>query len=146
MEGENIIGIFLGLGAAMLYTTVIILNKKNPVENAEGKTVIQLFSAAAVMIPYLLLTEKNGVLNLNWPAIVLVLVVCIVHTGIAYAMYFGSLQRLPAQTTAVLSYIDPVVAVVLAGPILQETMSAGEIIGAVLILGAALVSEIRRKI
>ena len=45
-----------------------------------------------------------------------------------------------------LSYIDPVVAVVLAGPILQETMSAGEIIGAVLILGAALVSEIRRKI
>lgn len=146
MEGENIIGIFLGLGAAMLYTTVIILNKKNPVENAEGKTVIQLFSAAAVMIPYLLLTEKNGVLNLNWPAIVLVLVVCIVHTGIAYAMYFGSLQRLPAQTTAVLSYIDPVVAVVLAGPILQETMSVGEIIGAILILGAALVSEIRRKI
>jgi drug/metabolite transporter (DMT)-like permease len=146
MEGENIIGIFLGLGAAMLYTTVIILNKKNPVENAEGKTVIQLFSAAAVMIPYLLLTEKNGVLNLNWPAIVLVLVVCIVHTGIAYAMYFGSLQRLSAQTTAVLSYIDPVVAVLLAGPILQETMSAGEIIGAILILGAALVSEIRRKI
>lgn len=146
MKGENIIGIFLGLGAAMLYTTVIILNKKNPVENAEGKTVIQLFSAAAVMIPYLLLTEKNGVLNLNWPAIVLVLVVCIVHTGIAYAMYFGSLQRLPAQTTAVLSYIDPVVAVLLAGPILQETMSVGEIIGAILILGAALVSEIRRKI
>ena len=92
------------------------------------------------------MTEKNGVLNLNWPAIVLVLVVCIVHTGIAYAMYFGSLQRLPAQTTAVLSYIDPVVAVLLAGPILQETMSVGEIIGAILILGAALVSEIRRKI
>ena len=145
-ESKNIVGIFLGLGAAVLYTTVIILNKKNPVENAEGKTVVQLFSAAAVMIPYLLLTEKPGTYTVDWVAVVLVLVVCIVHTGIAYAMYFGSLQRLPAQTTAVLSYIDPVVAVVLAGPILQEAMSAGEIIGAILILGAALISEIRRKL
>ena len=73
------------------------------------------------------------------------MVVGIVHTGVAYVMYFGSLQRLSAQTTAVLSYIDPVVAVLLAGLVLQQKMSAGEIVGAVLILGAALVSEIRRK-
>ena len=146
MDGDNIVGIVLGLGAAMLYTTVIILNKKNPVENAEGKTVVQLLSAAVVMIPYLLLTEKPGAYTLDLGAVALVLVVCIVHTGIAYAMYFGSLQRLPAQTTAVLSYIDPVVAVLLAGLVLQQTMSAGEIVGAILILGAALISEIRRKV
>lgn len=139
------IGILCGLGAAVLYTTVVILNKKNPVENAEGKTVVQLFSSTVVMIPYLLLTERTGTYSFGWPAIVLVLIVGIVHTGIAYAMYFGSLQRLPAQTTAVLSYIDPVVAVLLAWPILGETMSATEIVGAVLILGAALISEMRRK-
>ena len=91
------------------------------------------------------MTEKTGTITVQWLPVVLVLVVGIVHTGIAYAMYFGSLQCLPAQTTAVLSYIDPVVAVLLAGPILQEAMSVGEIVGAVLILGAALVSEIRRK-
>lgn len=145
IESKNIVGILLGLGAAVLYTTVIILNKKNPVDNAEGKTVVQLFSSTVVMIPYLLLTEKTGTITFQWLPVVLVLVVGIVHTGIAYAMYFGSLQCLPAQTTAVLSYIDPVVAVLLAGPILQEAMSVGEIVGAVLILGAALVSEIRRK-
>ena len=145
-ESKNLIGIFLGLGAAALYTAVIILNKKNPVDNAEGKTVVQLFSSTVVMIPYLLLTEKPGTYTFSWPVLVLVLVVGIVHTGIAYAMYFGSLQRLPAQTTAVLSYIDPVVAVLLAGPILKQPMSTGEIIGAFLILGAALVSEIRRKV
>ena len=142
---RNTVGIFLALGAAVLYTTVIVLNKKNPVDNAEGKTVVQLFSATVVMIPYLLLTENVSQLDLNWPGILLILVVGIVHTGVAYAMYFGSLQRLPAQTTAVLSYIDPVVAVLLAGLVLQQKMSAGEIVGAVLILGAALVSEIRRK-
>lgn len=143
---KNTVGILLGLGAAVLYTTVIILNKKNPVENAEGKTVVQLFSATVVMIPYLLLTEKTSVLNLHWPDVALVLIVGIIHTGVAYAMYFGSLQHLPAQTTAVLSYIDPVVAVLLAGVVLQQTMSAGELVGAILILGAALVSEIRRKL
>ena len=142
---RNTVGILLALGAAVLYTTVIVLNKKNPVDNAEGKTVVQLFSATVVMIPYLLLTENASQLDLNWPAILLILVVGIVHTGVAYVMYFGSLQRLPAQTTAVLSYIDPVVAVLLAGLVLQQKMSAGEIVGAVLILGAALVSEIRRK-
>lgn len=145
IRSQDTIGILFGLGAAVLYTTVVILNKKNPVENAEGKTVVQLFSSTVVMIPYLLLTENAGTYTFGWPAASLVLVVGIIHTGIAYAMYFGSLQRLPAQTTAVLSYIDPVVAVLLAWPILGETMSVTEIVGAVLILGAALVSEMRRK-
>ena len=146
MDQNNILGIMCGLGAAVLYTTVVILNKKNPVDNAEGKTVVQLFSSTIVMVPYLLLTESPGTYSFNWVTLTLVLIVGIVHTGIAYAMYFGSLQRLPAQTTAVLSYIDPVMAVLLAWPILGQKMSFTEIIGAILILGAALVSEIRRKI
>ena len=146
MDQNNILGIMCGLGAAVLYTTVVILNKKNPVDNAEGKTVVQLFSSTIVMVPYLFLTESPGTYSFNWVTLTLVLVVGIVHTGIAYAMYFGSLQRLPAQTTAVLSYIDPVMAVLLAWPILGQKMSFTEVVGAVLILGAALVSEMRRKL
>lgn len=145
MDRGNAIGILCGLSAAVLYTTVVILNKKNPVENAEGKTVVQLFSSTIVMIPYLLLTENPGAYTFSWVTLALVLVVGIIHTGIAYAMYFGSLQHLPAQTTAVLSYIDPVVAVLLAWPLLGQKMSFTEILGAILILGAALISEIRRK-
>ena len=107
---------------------------------------IQLFSSTVVMIPYLLLTERSGLPELSGGAVLLVLVVGVVHTGIAYAMYFGSVQRLPAQTSAVLSYIDPVVAVLLAGPVLQQRLSGVEIVGAILILGATFVSEMRRKI
>ena len=146
LERNSTVGILLGLGAAVLYTCVVILNKKNPVDNAEGKTVIQLFSSTVVMIPYLLLTERSGLPELSGGAVLLVLVVGVVHTGIAYAMYFGSVQRLPAQTSAVLSYIDPVVAVLLAGPVLQQRLSGVEIVGAILILGATFVSEMRRKI
>lgn len=135
-------GVFLGLGAAALYALVVILNKKNPVENAQGKTVVQLFSAAVLLIPYLLLTEKPGEYSLDWGSGVLILAVCIVHTGIAYAMYFGSVQRLPAQTVAVLSYIDPIVALILGAAFLREPMSVFQLLGGVLILGATAVSEL----
>jgi RarD protein len=137
----DIRGILFGLAAAAMYTTVIILNKKNPVENAYGKTVVQLFSSAVVLLPYLLLTETPGSASMNATAIVMLLVVCIVHTGMAYAMYFAGVQQLPSQTVAVLSYIDPVLAMVLAAVILKEPMSASELIGGVMILGAAAVSE-----
>ena len=134
-------GILLGLGAAALYTTVVILNKKNPVENAYGKTVVQLFTSAAVLLPYLFLTEDLSAVTLDGPGLWMLLLVGVVHTGVAYAMYFGSIQRLPSQTVAVFSYIDPVLAVILSALILKENISAGEILGAVLIIGAAVISE-----
>lgn len=146
--GADLKGMLLGLGAAALYATVIILNKKNPVENAYGKTMVQLFTSAVVLIPYLLWTEKPGSISLDATAVIMLLIVGVVHTGVAYAMYFGSVQKLPSQTVAILSYIDPVVAMLLATLILQEPMSVTEIIGAVMILGAAVLSELspRKKI
>lgn len=142
VTGGDVRGILLGLGAAALYTAVIILNKKNPVENAYGKTVVQLFSAAAALIPYLLFTEKQGSHNMDITAAIMLLIVGIVHTGVAYTMYFSGIQRLPSLAVAALSYIDPVVAMLLAGVILKEPMSLTEIIGAILILGATAVSEL----
>ena len=100
----DLTGILFGLGAAVLYAVVVILNKKNPVENAYGKTMVQLFVSAAVLFPYLLLTEDVGSFSLGGTEIAMLLIVGIVHTGIAYAMYFGSVQNLPSQTVAVFSY------------------------------------------
>ncbi|MCR4710697.1 MAG: DMT family transporter, partial [Clostridia bacterium] len=145
-----------GLAAAALYSAVVILNKKTPVADVYQKTIIELFAAGIVMIPYLLLTRKDGwvlIGNLTADAgtpgfsgcigiVLLVLIVGIVHTGIAYALYFAGMQGLKAQSVAVLSYLDPVSALLLAAVILGERLSLWGIVGAVLILGAALVSEL----
>ena len=72
----------------------------------------------------------------------LVLIVGIVHTGVAYAMYFGSMKRLRAQTIALLSYIDPVFALLLSAAVLHESLSPIALIGTALIIGSALVSEL----
>ena len=102
------------------------------------------YSAAVVLIPYLLLTEKGAAVQLHVPALIMVLIVGVVHTGVAYAMYFGSVQKLPAQTVAVLSYIDPIVAMLLAVLILGEPMSLPELLGAGMILGATAASELKQ--
>ena len=108
-------GVLLGLGAAVLYASVVLMNKQLGDVPAYDRTIVQLGSSAAVLLPYVLLTEDMGALTFTPNTIGLLLVVGIVHTGIAYALYFGSLMHLKAQTAAILSYIDPVVAVLQCG-------------------------------
>lgn len=142
---RDIRGIAFGLGAAALYAAVIILNKKVVVEDIYAKTVIQLAGAALVMIPYVLLTEGVPELTLTAADIGMVLLVGIVHTGITYALYFGSMQRLKAQTVAVMSYIDPVFALLLSAAVLHESLTPLGIVGAVLIIGSAIISETAKE-
>ncbi len=144
-QGGDLAGILLGLGAAALYAGVVITNKKTAGVDADQRTVVQLLSAGAVMVPYLFLT--GGFSGLTWTpsAVILLLVVGIVHTGAAYALYFGSMEGLRVQSIAVLSYIDPVSALLFSALLLREPLSGLNIVGAVLIIGAALVSELERK-
>ena len=135
-------GVLLGLGAAVLYASVVLMNKQLGDVPAYDRTIVQLGSSAAVLLPYVLLTENLGALSFTPGTIALLLVVGVVHTGIAYALYFGSLMQLKAQTAAILSYIDPVVAVLLSALVLREHMSLLSGLGAVLVLGAAVVSEL----
>lgn len=129
-----------GLSAA-LYAAVVIPNKRVEPENVYETTVIRLVAAAVIMIPYLLLSEDFAAVTVNAAAVGIVLFVGIVHTGIAYALYFGSMKNLKAQSIAVMSYIDPVFALLLSAAVLHEKLSLFGIIGAVLIIGSALVSE-----
>lgn len=135
-------GIALGLAAAVLYASVITINKfvkgLSPVET----TLIQLMSAAVVMIPYVLLTEDVSSFVFDRKSIIFTVIVGVIHTGIVYMVYFSSVQKIPAQTTAVFSYIDPVTAIILSAVILHDSLSVMQIVGTVLILGATLFNEL----
>lgn len=134
-------GIGFGLAAAVLYACVMLLNKKISGIGAYDKTISQLFLAALVMLPYVLMTEDLTSMDFAPLPLALLAVAGIVHTGIAYWLYFGSMGSLKAQTVALYSYIDPILAIVLSMVVLQEPMSISAAIGAVLILGAAFLSE-----
>ena len=134
-------GVLLGLGAAMLYASVVILNKKTAEVPSFEKTFVQLGSAAAVILPYTFFAEKISLSDFNPLSVTMLLILGILHTGIAYVLYFGSIGSLPAQTTAILSYVDPASAVVLSFIILGEGMTVFGLLGAVLIIGSAVISE-----
>ena len=138
----SIKGASLGLGAAVLYASVVLLNKTITGVPVFEKTIIQLFSAAVVMVPYMAATGSLHAYTLSASGIILFLTVGIVHTGIAYAMYFGSIEHLPGRTCALMSYIDPVTAVILSALFLKEPMGAAGVIGTILIIGSAVYSEL----
>lgn len=134
-------GILFGLAAAALYASVMLMNKKMTDIGANDKTMFQLIFASIVLLPYVLMTEDISDCTFPPLSIVLLLTVGILHTGIAYRMYFDAMGRLKAQTTALFSYIDPILAILLSALVLGEPMGLPSIIGAVMILGAAVVSE-----
>lgn len=144
-ENDHFKGILFGLGAAVLYASVILLNKFTKEVDGIHRTFIQFVAAVAVLFPYVMLTDGINIGKLDTKGFVLLLTVGLVHTGITYCMYFSSLKELSGQKAAILSYIDPLVAVLCSVLILHESMTVSQIIGGVLILGFTLWNEISPK-
>jgi len=140
--GNDAIGIAFGLGAAVLYATVILLNKFIKGVTGIHRTLLQFLAAVAVLIPYVLLTSGVNLGNLDLTGWGCLLIVGLVHTGITYCLYFNSLKELSGQEAAILSYIDPLMAVVIGVLILQEPLSWQQLFGGALILGFTLLNEL----
>lgn len=138
-------GILFGLGAAALYASVIMMNQGLREVPTYDKTIMQLGAAALILLPYILIVEDLSAVTLTPLIVVMLIIVGVVHTGIAYALYFGSMNGLKAQTVALFSYIDPIVAIILSAMFLKEPMTVYSIIGAVLVLGATMISELPEK-
>lgn len=141
----GIFGILLGLGAAVLYATVILLNKAIKEVSGIQRTFMQFIFAIVVLIPYVLLTDGINLTSLMPLDIWMLLIVGFVHTGVTYCLYFSSLSSIKGSTAAILSYIDPLVAVLCSVILLDEPMTLWQIIGGILILGFTLLSEVNFK-
>ncbi len=141
-QNKHFIGILFGLGAAFLYATVILLNKF--IKTVEGihRTFLQFISAIIVLVPYVFFTTGSSLGTLDSRGWIFLLIVGIIHTGITYCLYFSSLKELPGQKAAILSYIDPLVAVLASVFLLGEEITVMQIVGGVFILGFTLWNEL----
>ena len=145
LSGSNrhFTGILFGLGAAVLYATVVLLNKFIKGVSGVHRTFLQFAAALLTLLPYVLLTSGFTLGNLDASGWISLLVVGIVHSGIAYCLYFSALKDIPGQEAAILSYIDPLVAVAVSVFVLGEQLTALQLIGGILILGFTLYNEIK---
>lgn len=143
--GTDFIGILLGLGAACFYATVILLNKFIKGVAGIERTFLQFLSAIVILIPYVVCTSGVTLNQLDGTGWVCLLVIGLLHTGITYCLYFSALKELPGQEAAILSYIDPLVAVLVSVFVLGESMTITQILGGILILGFTLMNEIKQQ-
>lgn len=143
--GSDVRGICFGVSAAVFYATVILLNKYITGVPALERTFVQFLAAILVLAPYVALTSgfHPGVMSTTgW---VNLLIVGLVHTGLTYCMYFSAIRALPGQESSLLSYIDPIVSVLVSVLLLGEPLAPVQIVGVVLFLGFAIANELTHK-
>ena len=104
------------------------------------KTFLQFLAASLLLIPYLFFTNE-GLIIIPLKPFLLLLILGIVHTGIAYLLYFDAIRGLSSLKIALYSYIDPVFSVILSICILKEGFSLLECIGMALILISSFLNE-----
>lgn len=144
LSGSNLLlAVGFGLGAAVFYATVILLNKFIKGMDGISRTFLQFLTAIAVLIPYVACTGGVTLQDLNTAGWVCLVIVGVVHTGITYCMYFSALQSITGQKAALLSYIDPLVAVILSVTYMREELNLWQILGGALILGFTLLNELQ---
>lgn len=136
---NHVKGISIGLLAACFYALVVMLNKYIQDIDDYERTFIQLFSAAIVLLPFII--YRNSLFVQDFKSLMLIFILGSVHTGLAYCLYFSAIKEIKAQTTALLSYTDPVSAIFFSVVFLSEPLSITQAIGGSIILLSALIAE-----
>ena len=138
----NVEGIILGLLAALCFVCIIIFNRRLENISVYDKVIVQLAVSAITVLPYAIFNNINTHLVFDTQSVLLILLLGVVHTGVAYCLYFGSINYIPVQSVAILGYIEPVCGILTSALLLNEPISPLGIVGAVLIIVSACLSEI----
>ncbi|MDF2052819.1 DMT family transporter [Priestia megaterium] len=138
---EDLLGIFFGLLAAACYAALMLLNKFIRLMGRLEITIIQLGITALLLLPYVFLTEGFGVFGVSRSSVPFIIILGIVNTGIGFWLFFSGMEKLKGQSIAMLSYVDPFVAMLISAVILREHMTLVQILGGALLLGSTFISE-----
>ena len=143
-NGVSVWGLACGLLSAICYSLMVMFNKKaNDITGLEN-SMLQLF--VAFLTVAIFVGIKQGYrMEIDTQSIIPILVLGLLNTGIGCYFYFSSIGKLPVQTVAICGYLEPLSAVVFSVIFLKETMLPIQIIGAVLIIGGAMLGEYRKR-
>lgn len=139
---NDLVGFAYGIGAAALYATVVMLNRANAQVDGITRTWLQFLAAVLALLPYALATGGLSLAGTDTMGLVYLVMVGVVNTGLVYAMYFTVMPRLRAQQVAIMSYLDPLVAILLSVLYLHESLRPVQMLGGALLLLCTLTNEL----
>lgn len=140
---EDLFGLFYGLVAAAFYAALLLLNKFIKGMEKLELTIIQLGTTAILLMPYVFLTSGFGMFNVSSASIPFIFILGIFNTGIGFWLFFSGMEKLKGQSIAMLSYVDPFVAILISALVLQEQMTMLQMLGGALLLASTFISEIK---
>ena len=141
--GQNLAGLLTALASAVLYASLIVFNKRITRTSGLQTAAIELDAAFVVVLFYALL--RGGLPQVRTSELPYIALIALVNTALAYLLYFSGLQKLPAQSVALMSYVDPVSALLFSALFLGESLTPLQLLGAALILGGALLGELAEQ-
>ena len=149
IQSNQVLGCIYGIFGAVLYALIVVYNRKLSNIATHDKIIFQFIFSSIIMAIYVLLIQRNTLFfdkNLDSHTYIIglisLLTLCLFHTGFCYVHYFNAVSNLKAETVAIMTYIDPVVALLLSYFVLKEQTTGMQIIGAILILGSTLINQI----
>ncbi len=143
--GVSATGLIVGLGSAVFYAMLMLVNKQITGVSGLNLTFIEIVIAAVILLPYVFATSGGVPLPADARGIFALLFLCTVNTGFACWLYFSSMNRLTAKAVALMGYFDPVSALIFSAVFLDERLSGVQLAGAVLVLAGALVGQFRPR-
>ena len=143
LGGLSVPGLLVSILSALCYAALIVINKRIAKTPSIQMSAIELSLAALVLLPYVLFTA--GLPHPQRADLPFILVLVLVNTGLGFGLYSYGLKKLPGQSVALLSYVDPVSSLLFSALLLHEKMTPLQLLGAVLIIGGAVLGELRRR-
>ncbi|MGP3591728.1 DMT family transporter [Vagococcus sp. WN89Y] len=131
-SSAGITGIAMALGAAFFYALTALIARRLTSLTPLHIAFIQVLTGVVMLLPLAHLPAFDTAFP--WG---MLLTLGIVHTGIMYQLLYSALQKLPTPVIGSLSFIYPLVAVVLDALLFGHTLSPLQMMGGIVILLAA---------
>ena len=151
IASNEVLGCFYGILGAINYALIVIFNRKLSHIETHDKVIFQFIFSAIIMFIYVIFIQKESLFfdksiskETFLTGLFCILLLSFFHTGFCYVHYFNAVSRLKAETVAILTYIDPVVALFLSYFVLKEKTTGLQVLGAFLILSSTLVNELSK--
>ncbi len=133
VQGGQLAGVLLGLGAAVSYAGYIVASSRAAVGVGPFTSAVLVMAGAATV--YDVVALAGGADLPSRPSAWVALAgVALVGTVVAVAAFFAALERLGPADTAVVSTVEPVVSVATAAALLGERLGPVQVLGGALVL------------
>lgn len=137
----SIYSFIFGFLSLVFFCINILINKKMKNIEPIDRTLVQMFLSFLVSIIVTIFTSQIPS-QIDTTSVVLIILLGIFNTGLAYVLYYDAISNLPAYKIAIIGYLEPVISIILSVCILHENMTVFSVIGSIIIIVSTCISEL----